>query len=641
MFAPSLGWEYFRHAPWQFPVVGRTNYGMELSSSIVFTDSNPWLSILLKPFSSFLPSTFQFGGAWLLLCVIAQAIILWKIISIYTQNNCIKTIALVFMLFNPAWINRTGHLMLMSFFIFTAGIYLSLKYSKTTSFNNAKWLLLLCIAIGTHFYIYLLIFINWFVIVFYAFLCEPANRKKIILSFFLNILVSFSLFYVFGYLTIGGGASAGGFGFYKANLLFPILAGGNSEIIGLNFFHPGEYEGYNYFGGGLILLIIINIFFGKVDLFSVVKNNVPLFLFSLICFVLAISNVIAIGDNEFTIPLPNILLNILSNFRASGRFLWPVVMLIFLYFFSRTLKFPGKWPWLILLICTSLQIYDISKSWLHNHNSLISNAVNNSTRFEEYSMLWNKHLSVYKNIRWFPTQNSGPKWSEISYLSNKYNQNTDAIYYARVDEKKLSATMKKVSLQLLFGNYEFNTAYLMDKDYSSLIKLKKGDAIYKYKDLYILMPGNNSCDDCDIVNTSNVQQRDFDFSIGGIGRILLGDGWYSPEAWGVWSQGDVSEIFIPGDTKNVEIYFDGFLVPGKREHFNVSFYCGQEKISQLDVTPKSTREVLLNVSGCIKNEDNAIKLTVRNDNPGIPKMLFPNNEDSRLIAFGLKKIIMH
>ncbi len=33
--------------------------------------------------------------------------------------------------------------------------------------------------------------------------------------------------------------------------------------------------------------------------------------------------------------------------------------------------------------------------------------------------------------------------------------------------------MKKVSLQLLFGNYEFNTAYLMDKDYSSLIKLKK------------------------------------------------------------------------------------------------------------------------------------------------------------------------
>ncbi|MEL8469972.1 hypothetical protein J4W07_25445, partial [Escherichia coli] len=96
-------------------------------------------------------------------------------------------------------------------------------------------------------------------------------------------------------------------------------------------------------------------------------------------------------------------------------------------------------------------------------------------------MLWNKHLSVYKNIRWFPTQNSGPKWSEISYLSNKYNQNTDAIYYARVDEKKLSATMKKVSLQLLFGNYEFNTAYLMDKDYSSLIKLKKGDAIYKYK----------------------------------------------------------------------------------------------------------------------------------------------------------------
>ena len=155
-FQSYIGWEFYRHTPWSFPIIGKTDYGIELSSSVVFTDSNPWLSIFFKIISPWLPDTFQFSGVWLLLCVILQSIVLWKIISLYTSELSIKILATMLMLFNPAWMARYGHLTLMAFFIFSSAIYLSLRFIKKDEMNNNKWLLLLCLGIGIHFYIFFL-----------------------------------------------------------------------------------------------------------------------------------------------------------------------------------------------------------------------------------------------------------------------------------------------------------------------------------------------------------------------------------------------------------------------------------------------------------------------------------------------------
>ena len=66
------GWLSYRNSPWTFPVGLNPNYGLELSSSIVFSDSIPLLAIFFKSISYILPKNFQYFGAWILFCFVFQ-----------------------------------------------------------------------------------------------------------------------------------------------------------------------------------------------------------------------------------------------------------------------------------------------------------------------------------------------------------------------------------------------------------------------------------------------------------------------------------------------------------------------------------------------------------------------------------------
>lgn len=94
-----LGWQFFRQAPLlQWPLGANRAYGMEIGSSIVFTDSIPIMAFIFKPFSAWLPETFQYIGIWVLLCFMLQAYFAWKLLSLITPN---RWLALVGSAFSP------------------------------------------------------------------------------------------------------------------------------------------------------------------------------------------------------------------------------------------------------------------------------------------------------------------------------------------------------------------------------------------------------------------------------------------------------------------------------------------------------------------------------------------------------------
>jgi hypothetical protein len=68
-----LGWHFYASSSWAFPVGLNPNYGLEISSSIVFTDSNPLLAFIFKPFFPLLSNPFQYFGLWLLVSYMLQA----------------------------------------------------------------------------------------------------------------------------------------------------------------------------------------------------------------------------------------------------------------------------------------------------------------------------------------------------------------------------------------------------------------------------------------------------------------------------------------------------------------------------------------------------------------------------------------
>src|SRR6186713_2658943 len=67
-----LGWQFFRDAPWTFPPALLPALPYPVGTALAFTDSNPLVSILLKPFSPWLPAEAQFIGPWLALCLTPQ-----------------------------------------------------------------------------------------------------------------------------------------------------------------------------------------------------------------------------------------------------------------------------------------------------------------------------------------------------------------------------------------------------------------------------------------------------------------------------------------------------------------------------------------------------------------------------------------
>ena len=67
--SPShVGWFFFKNDVWRFPLGINPNYGDEIGSSIIYSDSIPILALFFKLIGSILPENFQYFSIWFLIC---------------------------------------------------------------------------------------------------------------------------------------------------------------------------------------------------------------------------------------------------------------------------------------------------------------------------------------------------------------------------------------------------------------------------------------------------------------------------------------------------------------------------------------------------------------------------------------------
>ncbi len=173
-----LGWAYFRGSDWSFPIGLNPDYGLELGSAIVYSDSIPLLAIFFKIFDPILPDTFQYFGVWLLICFTAQAVLSWKLIGLFSNDVMIRLLGVGFFVSSPPMINRmtqhisnVAHLTLVGHFLILAALYLFLRPKPAR--NAAPWLLLLAVAAMVHAYLFGMVAIFWF-----ADLVRSVSRKE-------------------------------------------------------------------------------------------------------------------------------------------------------------------------------------------------------------------------------------------------------------------------------------------------------------------------------------------------------------------------------------------------------------------------------------------------------------------------------
>jgi hypothetical protein len=77
-----LGWLFFKDSRqgWSIPLGANPNYGLEISSSVVYSDSIPLMAILGKIIAPAIVNNFQYFGIWLLICFMLQTYFSFKII---------------------------------------------------------------------------------------------------------------------------------------------------------------------------------------------------------------------------------------------------------------------------------------------------------------------------------------------------------------------------------------------------------------------------------------------------------------------------------------------------------------------------------------------------------------------------------
>ncbi len=366
-----LAWEYYRTTPWSFPIGKIQNYSYPLETSIGLTGGLPIFAIPFKLFSSILPSHFQFFGLWLLSCYYLQVIFGIKLLKLFVKDNFFLIIGALLFLLSPAFLDRIGHINLCCHWAILAGLWIYFS-SEEMSFRRKFIYHILVVLFTALVHPYMVLFALGLC---FATLLKYTLRKEINLIQLIgyNIFSIASLlltYYVVGNFMIPSDDAEGwGFGFYSANINCFFNSLGKCNLFPwfkIDNLYEGQYEGFAYLGGGILLLCLLAIVsYVKREKSIVSKYNIgPIALVAIGLFVFALSNKVSF-NKQMLIELPyvGILKTLGGTFRASGRYVWMLHYLLFLWVIIWAAKssLSKKFLYPLFFIALILQLVDDQK----------------------------------------------------------------------------------------------------------------------------------------------------------------------------------------------------------------------------------------------------------------------------------------
>jgi hypothetical protein len=327
-----LGWLMFRHEPWTLPLGTLSNALYPVGSTIGFTDSNPLLSVLLKPFSSMLPEDFQFIGPWLALCFVLQAYTGAKLASVVTDEPRDQFLAGNLFALSPVLVGRIGHDTLCAHWILLALLYLGLRTEtddRSARRSAIASIALVVVAAGTHPY---LAAMGWMLaLAVFAKLWRLGRARlwRAVAYAAAATIAMMAVFALFGYLG-GVQVAGGGFGEYSADLLALVNPMQYSHVLPRLPMKAGQWEGLGFLGlGGLLAVLVAGVVLVRT------RRRLPRHVWPVAaaCAVMAVyslsPDVKLAGRDELDLGwLYEPLMPLVAPFRASGRFIWPLHYLL-------------------------------------------------------------------------------------------------------------------------------------------------------------------------------------------------------------------------------------------------------------------------------------------------------------------------
>lgn len=361
-----------------------TRQSYPLPMSVALFDPMPLFLLLARPVSEIMPDGLQFTGWYFLACVVLQGCFgflaarevlrhLGESADSWVGLALTSSVALIIATLPFTFHRFQWHTALSSQWVLVLSIWVILR---TLDSRRGGWLsangAVMLLATGINPYLALMVAINVCGIVMFRWRqlgwAVVAERVGFV------CLVGAVGLALFGFLG-GAGPIAGGYGIYSANLLSPVDSNGLARLLHFDVIDPtgGQAsEGFNYLGLGVLLLCVIALALLPIlRLRTVAFPFLPALIVVLACYLLALSTTIYVGSKGLHVPVPGILEQLLSRFRASGRFFWlSGFWLVFLSFAVCVLRLGTVRSAALIVIALLVQLVDIQPIARHVKFSL-------------------------------------------------------------------------------------------------------------------------------------------------------------------------------------------------------------------------------------------------------------------------------
>ena len=401
---------FFLTDKWRFPLGANPNYGLELSSSLIYT--SPPLPLMLLQKILRIPPELQFVGLWLLLCLVLQVYLGAKIAR-ELGGNFFQSLIFGVLQITPFMLMRMEiHYWLSAHFIILWSLLIVVLYLKSKKVRIYQVVCLLALAYTIHGYLLLFSILLFFVIC----IREYANKRGEFTRLSQRILISSLITPLLSSFLIDGFGSTssslyekirmnftGQYSFYPSNVLAPLnpavgfgrdcsiyhcMYGSevpsyvieNFSISSIDYGGvQGNEDGYLYLGAGLlffalfVLLRIVRLQSWGFKLVKFVNEWLSVLVYFGFIFMFSVTNRITFGSVEIHLPIPKMLRWGLSVFRGSGRFNWIIVYVALAFLFFLSVRYIASRTLSISLIfALTLQVLDLSIPVINRYEALES-----------------------------------------------------------------------------------------------------------------------------------------------------------------------------------------------------------------------------------------------------------------------------
>jgi len=462
-----IGWETFRQDPHlHWPLTYTERLGYPKGESAALEDLNPLLAVVLKPFSFLLPEPAQYFGLEVILICTLQFFFAFRLFRLLFEPRPaadatdlparsslawnIPGAALCsafFLLAPPLNYRFWGHYSLSNQWVLVAALFVFAQAQQESSRAMRRSVIsavvLTGIAVGINPYLafeVLLLLISGVVTLLWQKKISLAQSAGVVA---LLMATGFAMAYSLGLVISGGkGYGSGGYRDLSMNLLAPFDPRGWTSLLfpRLHSASPGQYEGYNYLGAGVLLLaavVVVAAMIHRRNLPRLDKRWVlPLALGCLLLTLLALSTRITLGSRTLLDLDPNeVFSSLFAPLRATGRLFWaPYYVILAAILAAPFFLLRRSWATLLVAALLVLQFADTAslRRWVR---TTISEDHPSPLRSPIWSQLGAQHQNLIVLPAWQCAHNASPGSTEgyriFGFLAVQQKMRTNSYQSAR------------------------------------------------------------------------------------------------------------------------------------------------------------------------------------------------------------------